>query len=98
MPAQITCDLCGCSIVEEQTTSVATVGLGAVETVGGYQTMPPVTTTVAMPQAASVGSIQRQGNIAMPATGQKSASVLTDLAAVAVTMLGGLMLLKKRNA
>ena len=98
MPAQMTCDnSCGSSAVEEQTTPVATAGLGAVETVGGYQATSPATTTVTMPQAVSAGSAQGQGSIAMPATGQKNGSVLTDLAAVAVTMLGGSMLLKKRN-
>lgn len=98
MPAQMTCDnSCGSSAVEEQTTPVATACLGAVETVGGYQATSPATTTVTMPQAVSAGSAQGQGSIAMPATGQKNGSVLTDLAAVAVTMLGGSMLLKKRN-
>lgn len=99
VPAQIICDdSCGGSAVEEQTTPVATASLGTVETVGGYQATSPATTTVTMPQAVSAMPAQGQGSIAMPATGQKSSSVLTDLAAVAVTMLGGSMLLKKRNA
>lgn len=99
MPAQMTCgNSCDGSAVEEQTTSVATAGLGAVDTVSGYQATSPVTTTVAMPQAVPTASVQRRGSVAMPATGQKNGSVLTDLAAVAITMLGGSMLLKKWNA
>ena len=99
VPAQMTCDdSCGDSAVEEQTTPVATAGLGAVETMDGYQATSPATTTVTMPQAVSSGFAQGQRSVAMPATGQKNGSVLTDLAAVAVTMLGESMLLKKRNA
>lgn len=99
MPAQMTCgDSCGSSAVEGQITPVAVASLGAVETVGGYQATSPVTTTVALSQVVPAATVQGQGSVAMPATGQKNNSVLADLAAVAVTMLGGSMLLKKRNA
>lgn len=99
MPTQMTCDNSyGGSAVEGQTTPVATAGLGVVEAVGGYQATSPATTTVTMPQAVSSGPVQGQRSVAMPATGQKNGSVLTDLAVVAVTMLGGSMLLKKWNA
>lgn len=38
-----------------------------------------------------------QGDVAMPATGQKHGSILADLAAAAVTLIGGSALLKRRN-
>lgn len=89
-------------------------GYGAVDTGAGYgagEASPLVATgavsgqgDVAMPVAAAgngagVGAGNGAGNgVAMPATGQKNGSVLADLAAVAAAVIGGSMLLKKRNA
>lgn len=86
----------------------------AVDTSAGYgagEASPLVATgavsgqgDVAMPVAAAgngagVSASNGAGNgVAMPATGQKNGSVLADLAAVAAAVIGGSMLLKKRNA
>lgn len=87
-------------------------GYGAVDTGAGYGAgvVSPLVATgavsgqgaVSMPVAAAgngVGAGNGAGEgVAMPATGQKNGSVLTDLAAVAAAIVGGSMLLKKRNA
>ena len=85
-------------------------GYGAVDTGYGADVASPLVATgavsgqgaVAMPVAAAgngVGAGNGAGEgVAMPATGQKNGSVLADLAAVAAAIVGGSMLLKKRNA
>ena len=87
-------------------------GYGAVDTGYGAGVASPLVATgavsgqgaVSMPVAAAgngagVGNGAGEGNgVAMPATGQKNGSVLVDLAAVAAAVIGGSMLLKKRNA
>lgn len=87
-------------------------GYGAVDTGYGTGVASPLVATgavsgqgaVSMPVAAAgngagVGNGAGEGNgVAMPATGQKNGSVLVDLAAVAAAVIGGSMLLKKRNA
>lgn len=85
-------------------------GYGAVDTGYGAGVASPLVATgavsgqgaVSMPVAAAgngVGAGNGAGEgVAMPATGQKNGSVLADLAAVAAAVIGGSMLLKKRNA
>lgn len=87
-------------------------GYGSVDTGYGAGVASPLVATgavsgqgaVSMPVAAAgngagVGNGAGNGNgVAMPATGQKSDSVIADLAAVAAAVIGGSMLLKKRNA
>ena len=85
-------------------------GYGAVDTGYGAGVASPLVATgavsgqgaVSMPVAAAAngagaGNGAGEG-VAMPATGQKNGSVLVDLAAVAAAIVGGSMLLKKRNA
>lgn len=87
-------------------------GYGSVDTGYGAGVASPLVAmgavsgqgAVSMPVAAAgngagVGNGAGEGNgVAMPATGQKNGSVLADLAAVAAAVIGGSMLIKKRNA
>lgn len=70
-----------------------------VEGMGAVEEMP---VAAAAPQYAEVPETievpaNGQGDVAMPATGQKHGSILADLAAAAVTLIGGSALLKRRN-
>lgn len=74
--------------------AVSSEGMGAVEEEAPVAAAAPQYAEV--PETVEVPA-EGQGDVAMPATGQKHGSVLADLAAAAVTLIGGSALLKRRN-
>lgn len=68
-------------------------GMGAVEEAPVVAAAPQY---AEVPETIEVPA-NGQGDVAMPATGQKHGSILADLAAAAVTLIGGSALLKRRN-